>query len=115
MICPGCGKEPLTRNRFIWKPQALTLTCSHCGAELKMSPATLCLALLLVLSATLVLALLGFSLLASGAIPRSFWQKPSAAAILVAVAGVVLGSVGLAYLVRLVLWTRTYVKKAGGR
>ena len=104
MTCPGCGNEPLTRSRYIWKPQALTLTCSHCGAAIRMSPGKLRLSVGLVAGLAVILSVLLILLLRSGVLPRE--NRSLLVGFVLAV------SVVLAYFVRRVLWNKTYVKQA---
>jgi hypothetical protein len=111
MICSACGKEPLTKQRYIWKPQAVTLTCSQCNTDLRMSPATERLAVLLILAASLAMGMLMILLLSS--VPQSFWNEPSPTVLVAGFAVLIFCCVGLAYLVRTVLWTKPYVRKAG--
>jgi hypothetical protein len=108
MICPFCQKEPLPLNGYIWKPQAVTLTCSHCGKKLRMAPETLKSAMAMVVGLGLSIVLLGF-IAAYFAVRNHLFSEltPGMAALAIVV---LLGlCVGGAIIVRRVLWQRPYI------
>jgi len=108
MTCPSCQKEPLTRSGYIWKPQAMTLKCSHCGTKLRMAPETMKAAFALVLGLGACLALLAFLGLYF-ALSRHLVPQPTAGLAFALIACVLLISTVGAYFVRTILWTKPYV------
>jgi hypothetical protein len=110
MTCPSCQKEPLTRNRFIWKPQALTLTCSQCGAKLRMAPATVSTALALVLGLSIIIGLL--ALVALRLHFEDLVVHPKPGVIIVAILFAVALCVGGAIVARCILWGKSYIADA---
>ena len=106
MTCPSCQKEPLTRNRFIWKPQALTLTCSQCGTKLRMAPATVGTALALVVGLSIVIGLL--ALVAFRLHFEDLVVHPKPGVIIIAIVLAVALCVGGAIVARCILWAKPY-------
>jgi hypothetical protein len=107
MTCPSCQQEPLTRSGYIWKPQAMTLTCAHCRTKLRMAPGTMKMAFALVFGLGVSLALLVF--LALYFIFARHVVQPTPAVPFLLIAFVLLFSIPGAYFARTILWNKPYV------
>ncbi len=106
MICPKCQKEPLSRTRFIWKAQVLTLTCMHCGSRLKMAKKTLTTAVFMVaMGGVIVLAMALFVI----NVIMSQTAEPALVVFVAAGLFALAVIIGYACAVRTVLWNKPYL------